>query len=493
MTIITKNIYLKIYIYIYKLKGKVHNTKIVHTYDLLEKDGLLNKNLKKNIFSNYCSLASPSLYEQLSNLFKKEEIEEFLIKINELTTIRNNKKFTKVLKQPDTRTFLSASMCDSIILAFTILNNILHNESLAYSLLTKCNNEKDRMEFYDDLLSHKIYLNVTNANLIYMIIKKYDDSKRKQGKQLLEKIKEAHSENTNLVKKVDLLLSTKKEFYTIIEKIQKTLEIKEQDLEKIELGHYTSLGTIPHLITNQEDEKQSPYLRLSNCQQQNDPSEGQVLLNYLNILQKNKKTFTYWFSASATTNIDTLPMWKQYGDDASGVMLIYHSEYLKNIIQSSYMKIFKIAYVNVENDKIKIKNRNLSDSQIKDLEEQLTKLSKLNYKKINIPVLNNISFLFKEESYSYENEYRFLMNTENNIKDTLAKEKDNEYFQPPTISIETNIKYNFPFLYSYFKYAKLKYSKVILGPKAINIDFVAPYIYYCNKNIKIEESKVSYR
>ena len=51
----------------------------------------------------------------------------------------------------------------------------------------------------------------------------------------------------------------------------------------------------------------------------------------------------------------------------------------------------------------------------------------------------------------------------------------------------------FPFLYTYLKDVELRYSKLVLGPKAIDIDYVAPYIRNCDKSIKIEMSGIAYR
>lgn len=73
---------------------------------------------------------------------------------------------------------------------------------------------------------------------------------------------------------------------------------------------------------------------------------------------------------------------------------------------------------------------------------------------------------------------------------------------------QVNPSFNFPFLYTYLDEvdldevdldkadldkAELKYSKLILGPKAIDIDYVAPYIHYCDEDITIQRSSISYR
>ena len=39
----------------------------------------------------------------------------------------------------------------------------------------------------------------------------------------------------------------------------------------------------------------------------------------------------------------------------------------------------------------------------------------------------------------------------------------------------------------------LKYSKVILGPKVTDADYIAPYLKLANPDIEIESSKIPYR
>ena len=49
-----------------------------------------------------------------------------------------------------------------------------------------------------------------------------------------------------------------------------------------------------------------------------------------------------------------------------------------------------------------------------------------------------------------------------------------------------------PGLYTYIE-KELKYSKIKLGPKCDDIDFVAPYIKYVDRNIEVTKSQISYR
>ena len=49
-----------------------------------------------------------------------------------------------------------------------------------------------------------------------------------------------------------------------------------------------------------------------------------------------------------------------------------------------------------------------------------------------------------------------------------------------------------PGLYAYID-KELKYSKIKLGPKCDDIDFVAPYIKFVDRNIEVTKSQISYR
>ena len=120
--------------------------------------------------------------------------------------------------------------------------------------------------------------------------------------------------------------------------------------------------------------------------------------------------------------------------------------------------------------------KTLINSEIIGLNENEKKDREREY----IDLLQEIDFLFKKSDYSQETEYRIIANTED--RNSTLK-----------IESEYNGTHIFPFLYCYLKDIKLKYSKLILGPKSINIDYIAPYVNHCDENIKIELSKINFR
>ena len=246
--------------------------------------------------------------------------------------------------------------------------------------------------------------------------------------------------------------------------------------------HYTSLNTLKFLLYKIEDKNNYPRLRLSNARQMNDPNEGYTFLDLIGI-EKIKLTETdydtspFFFASMTQTgggqNLDdSLPMWKQYGDDAKGINLTYHSEYIKSLIEEG-IEIYKVCY-NPTNDSLddEIKSIKSAFDSIKENDDDRNK-----YFSSALNLIDDIRYLFKEADYSYENEYRIIKSYEGKEEDIITSETSNSVI---------------PGLYAYID-TELKYSKIKLGPKCDDIDFVAPYIKYVDRNIEVTKSQISYR
>ena len=256
--------------------------------------------------------------------------------------------------------------------------------------------------------------------------------------------------------------------------------------------HYTSLNTLKFLLYKSDNEKNDsnksdenknyPKLRLSNARQMNDPNEGYTLFKFIGIekndLPKTDYDTSPFFFASMTqtgskTNLDdSLPMWKQYGDDAKGINLTYHSEYIKSLIEEG-IEIYKVCY-NPTNDSLddEIKSIKLAFDKIKENADDRNK-----YFSSALNLIDDIRYLFKDADYSYENEYRIIKSYEGKENDIFICENSNSVI---------------PGLYAYID-KELKYSKIKLGPKCDDIDFVAPYIKFVDRNIEVTKSQISYR
>ena len=246
--------------------------------------------------------------------------------------------------------------------------------------------------------------------------------------------------------------------------------------------HYTSLNTLKFLLYKIEDKNNYPRLRLSNARQMNDPNEGYTFLDLIGI-EKIKLTETdydtspFFFASMTQTgggqNLDdSLPMWKQYGDDAKGINLTYHSEYIKSLIEEG-IEIYKVCY-NPTNDSL--------DSEIDSIKSAFDNIKgndddRDKYFSSALNLIDDIRYLFKEADYSYENEYRIIKSYEGKEEDIITSETSNSVI---------------PGLYAYID-TELKYSKIKLGPKCDDIDCVAPYIKYVDRNIEVTKSQISYR
>lgn len=186
-----------------------------------------------------------------------------------------------------------------------------------------------------------------------------------------------------------------------------------------------------------------------------------------------------FFFASMTENgknqklNDSLPMWKQYGDDAKGINLTYHSDYIKSLMDDG-IEIYKVCY--------KVKSKSLK-KEIKKIKSAFNKIKKYRsakkqqYFSSAMNLIDDIRYLFKEEDYSYENEYRIIKSYEGKESEIFTSDSSNSVI---------------PGLYVYID-KELKYSKIKLGPKCDDIDFVAPYIKHIDRKIEVTRSEISYR
>ena len=328
-----------------------------------------------------------------------------------------------------------------------------------------------------------------NYSLLKSLVESYiknsmEDTDDKKCYNILSKL----LEQTNFDQLKSELETIKNEYLEIIstsvKKIKDTLRYS-QITNDDSFIHYTSLNTLKFLLYKIDDKNNYPKLRLSNARQMNDPNEGYTLFKLIGIEKKDLLKTDYdtspFFFASMTqtgseTNLDdSLPMWKQYGDDAKGINLTYHSEYIKSLREEG-IEIYKVCYnpakdalLNEEINSIKSafnEIKNYGD----DKEKEAIFLSALN-------LIDDIRYLFKDVDYSYENEYRIIKSYEGEEDVIFSSESSNSVI---------------PGLYAYID-KELKYSKIKLGPKCDDIDFVAPYIKFVDRNIEVTKSQISYR
>ena len=325
----------------------------------------------------------------------------------------------------------------------------------------------------------------------------------------------------------------------IIYDIRSKLKVDDNDFQTIaSFGHYTKIDTLTNFLIkadwkdnnkNENDSKvKSPFLRLTNLKQLNDPMEGRAIYDYLgmdNTFFHNYQTSNVFIS-SLTVVSDSLPMWKEYADSSQGAFLEYDKTYLEGIVAHKYIEFVKIHYLDLNSDK---KEESDIDKSLSKLKQIFEKLQELKDEKALIDFsekLKKISYLFKVKDYEYEMEYRILINLDDtsvktlieNHNKSLDKDKDllkdkdflnEKYLKKEEIGLEVFDKVNYNDfrkyivlspkdngrydLFVYINLAPLKYSKVILGPKVTDADYIAPYLKLANPEIEIESSKIPYR
>jgi hypothetical protein len=311
---------------------------------------------------------------------------------------------------------------------------------------------------------------------------------------------------------------------TLIDEIRFHLTIKARDLENTEeYGHYTKIETLTnHLIkTIKSGESSEPaYLRLTNSKQLNDPMEGRAIYDYLEIENSSDcYQSSNVFLSSMTTISDSLPMWKEYAEESKGAFLQYDKKYLQQIIEHDSLEFVRIFYLNNtrEDDSNIIQKLNDLKELIQELKTRHTEESR----KVQSSIFKNlakISYLFKVSDYEYESEYRILINfddseIEERLNPKLKTEDKIELEELKVLSGSIGLSENEESgyddfrkyihleskedgryaLYVYINLAPLKYSKVILGPKVTDADYIAPYLKLANPDIEIENSKIPYR
>ena len=505
------------------------NKELLKIRHFLEKDynskGKINVTAK--LGDKYISTADSCLYDKLKEILIDDKVViEFLSRLNEISTITDNERIEKIKSSKDwyKKSFIREIETSKIV-AFTKYKNDIKIEDNSYYILKNLSKYFDKINIdglYEWALNYD--LSIEEAMQVFNFIKENHTKKIEQRNKVLKKFKDSYADTSGFIREICMILEITPEDYAAIENVIKILKVGSDELDNLAIGHYTRLDTIKILIkkkNNANNEDKGVHLRLTNGRQMNDPLEGKILLDYIldnnNLdedLNLKKWDPTYWYISSATAEMDSLPMWKLYGGDAKGGMLVYDKDYLKLITENKVAEIYRVCYVDMVQDKIKIKfPENFEDKEnrfrelegnIEHLKDKIKELKKniesfkekiensegnienlesklkieMDKLKSYILMLSDIAFLFKKDDYSYENEYRIVVNRAYNEKE--IEEQDNP-------------NYIFPFLYTYLKDIELKYSKVILGPKAVDIDYVAPYINYCDKDIEIERSSISYR
>ena len=389
------------------------------------------------------------------------------------------------------------------------------------------NPQAEYVDDYLDFVSRYFDVVITNSIDVVRKIAEENDSDiiRNQAIKIIEKYdndylnEKSNPESISAFDAEQLLEQVDKIIYYIRSK----LTVDANELKEIgSFGHYTKIDTLTNFLIKADlknennSETQPPFLRLTNLKQLNDPMEGRVIYDYLGIDNTFFKQYqtSNVFISSLTTVSDSLPMWKEYADSSQGAFLEYELSYLEDIVAHKSIEFVKVHYLDLMSE-----NKDETDvgKSLDDLKQLFEKLQDLEAEKELISFaekLKKISYLFKVKDYEYEMEYRILINLDDtaiqNIIKRDANDSSNEkYFKKEEIGLEIFDKVNYNDfrkyivlnpkdngrydLFVYINLAPLKYSKVILGPKVTDADYIAPYLKLANPDIEIESSKIPYR
>lgn len=393
------------------------------------------------------------------------------------------------------------------------------------------NTQSDDVEEYLDFVSRHFDDVIKSSIDVVRKIEEENDSDiiRSQAIKLIEKYDNDYLNEKSYPEAISSLGADQllEQADKIIYYIRSKLTVDANELKEIgSFGHYTKIDTLTNYLIkadwkddnkNENDSKEkSPFLRLTNLKQLNDPMEGRVIYDYLGINNTFFKQYqtSNVFISSLTTVSDSLPMWKEYADSSQGAFLEYDLSYLEDIVAHKSIEFVKVHYLDLNSDK---KEESDVDKSLSKLKQIFEKLQDLKAEKELISFaekLKKISYLFKVKDYEYEMEYRILINlddtaiqkiinrdgndlsNENFLKkeeiglEIFDKVNYNDFRKYIVLSPKDNGRYD---LFVYINLAPLKYSKVILGPKVTDADYIAPYLKIANPEIEIESSKIPYR
>ena len=389
------------------------------------------------------------------------------------------------------------------------------------------NPQAEDIDDYLDFVSRHFDVVINDSiNVVRKIAEENNsDIIRDQAIKLIEKYDNAYSNEKSYSESISSLDAKQllKQADNVISYIRSKLTVDAEELKKIgSFGHYTKIDTLTNFLIKADwknennSEIHPPFLRLTNLKQLNDPMEGRVIYDYLGIDNTFFKQYqtSNVFISSLTTVSDSLPMWKEYADSSQGAFLEYDLSYLEDIVAHKSIEFVKVHYLDLMSE-----NKEETDvgKSLDNLKQLFEKLQELEAEKELISFaekLKKISYLFKVKDYEYEIEYRILINLDDtaiqNIIKRDANDSSNEkYFKKEEIGLEVFDKVNYKDfrkyivlsskdngrydLFVYINLLPLKYSKVILGPKVTDADYIAPYLKLANPDIEIESSKIPYR
>lgn len=245
------------------------------------------------------------------------------------------------------------------------------------------------------------------------------------------------------------------------------------------IAYYTSSDVFSYMLPEKctgEKKDRLGRLTVMHLSYMNDPNEGKTLRKALEgpqygVEKKGRKELNvpYVFVKCFSPRIDYLPMWEMYGDHARGCCLSINWKCSKPSGNGIEPILYRVCYLQKKDDLYRAQpddNPSFSkeSEKVKEvcafINKQLDELSRI-ANALPKPalhyfddILSKVRYLFKDSSYSYEQELRVIYQTKENILHTDGDK--------PWLFVQT------PF--------PLQLAEVILGPKFPDVSTRVPYL-----------------
>lgn len=254
--------------------------------------------------------------------------------------------------------------------------------------------------------------------------------------------------------------------YYYVDIIESLLRNKSNDSVS---AYYTSFDTFSLMLPDHcfdEREDECGKFSVMNIAYMNDPNEGMVIRKRLfgdnnipnNDSERHVLESPYVFLKCFTSLVDYLPMWQMYGDAARGICIVIDWD------SNSDTDLYRVCYLNKTKNGYSVRegdNKGLNTKEIEDALRALRaiciKLKSDEERLVFDSFLSPILYLFKDSSYSYEQELRIMyqFNRSNHkIRHTNQS--------PPKLYVVNQ--------------RPLRIKEVILGPKFNDVTNTLPYL-----------------
>lgn len=377
---------------------------------------------------------------------------------------------------------------------FQLYNRIIHSgissSSLSEELSTFVLSIQEIMESPSSRSLHRarlallMFIVITRKRLLPELARLYDDPDRERWEvAIMEKSRLLEDTGYSILSRYAAHMTWKSGIWCFDSylRLAKAAYLSELLLDELnaeedaeEIAYYTSAEVFSYMLPEKCTEEDDTADRLGkltvmHLSYMNDPNEGKTLQKAIygpsyGALQKGRKPLDvpFVFVKCFSPRIDYLPMWEMYGDHARGCCLVIDWKASKWMEEEAEPVLYHVCYLrkqgnsyvvlNEDNEKLSRSCRAIN-SQLQELHNVAEEIAEQDRRYLD-DVLGKVLYLFKDSSYSYEQELRVIYQTKDNILHTDSDK--------PWLFVQT------PF--------PLQLDEVILGPKFPDVSTRVPYL-----------------